>query len=74
MNQSCNFDVLLDFKPQNHTYTLYLMKKDKNLILLPISTITTFMTDRQTDRHRYGHGDSMTNPAQRAESVKITYT
>ena len=27
--------------------------------------------DRQTDRHSYGHGDSMTYPAQRAESVKI---
>ena len=28
-------------------------------------------TDRQTDRQTDGHGDSMTDPAQRAESVKI---
>ena len=27
-------------------------------------------TDRQTDTHNHGHGDSMTDPAQRAESVK----
>ena len=27
--------------------------------------------DRQTDRQTDGHGDSMTDPAQRAESVKI---
>ena len=26
--------------------------------------------DRQTDRQTDGHGDSMTDPAQRAESVK----
>ena len=29
--------------------------------------ITTFMTDT----HTYGHGDSMTDPAQRAKLVKI---
>ena len=28
------------------------------------------MTDKQTDRQTDGHGDSMTDPAQRAESVK----
>ena len=27
-------------------------------------------TDRQTDKQTDGHGDSMTDPAQRAESVK----
>ena len=27
-------------------------------------------TDIQTDRQTHGHGDSMTDPAQRAESVK----
>ena len=27
-------------------------------------------TDKQTDRQTDGHGDSMTDPAQRAESVK----
>ena len=27
-------------------------------------------TDRQTNTHTDGHGDSMTDPAQRAESVK----
>ena len=38
------------------------MKKDKtNFILWSISRITTFLKD--------GHGDSMINPAQRAESV-----
>ena len=26
--------------------------------------------DKQTNRHNHGHGDSMTDPAQRAESVK----
>ena len=26
--------------------------------------------DTQTDRQNHGHGDSMTDPAQRAESVK----
>ena len=29
------------------------------------------MTDKQTNRQTDGHGDSMTDPAQRAESVKI---
>ena len=29
------------------------------------------MTDRQTNKHTDGHGNSMTDPAQRAESVKI---
>ena len=28
-------------------------------------------TNKQTYRHTEGHGDSMTDPAQRAESVKI---
>ena len=27
-------------------------------------------THRQTDKQTHGHGDSMTDPAQRAESVK----
>ena len=27
-------------------------------------------TDRQTDKQTHGHGDSLTDPAQRAESVK----
>ena len=30
-------------------------------------------TDILTDRHTDGHGDSMTDPAQRAELVKIYY-
>ena len=30
-------------------------------------------TDRQTNKHTDGHGDSMTDPAQRAESVKIAW-
>ena len=41
------------------------MKKDEK----PSSTITTFMTDI----HAYGHGDCMTDPAQRAELVKIPH-
>ena len=28
-------------------------------------------TDRHTNTHTNGHGDSMTDPAQRAESVKM---
>ena len=31
-------------------------------------------TNRQTNKHTDGHGDSMTDPAQRAESVKTVYT
>ena len=42
-------------------------RKTKNLIIWPLSTITTLMTDT----HIYRHGDSMTDPVQRAESVKI---
>ena len=30
-------------------------------------------TDKHTDRQTDGHGDSMTDPAQRAESVKISF-
>ena len=45
------------------------IKKDKNLILWPLSTIKTFMTDT----HTYGYGDSMTDPAQRSESVKMCW-
>ena len=41
-------------------------RNTKNLILWPLSTITIFMTDIC----RYGQGDSMTDPAQRVESVK----
>ena len=40
-----------------------------NLILWPLLTFTTFMTDR----HTYRHGNSVTDPAQRAESVTIIY-
>ena len=39
----------------------------KNLILWPLSTITTFVTNI----HIHGHGNSMMDPAQRAELVKI---
>ena len=59
------FYVLSDLESLE-TYLLLFMKNDKNLILWPLSTIATFMTDRYT----YGHGNSMTHPAQRAESVK----
>ena len=45
------------------------MKKyhQKKLILWALSKITTFVTDIQTG----GHGDSLSDPAQRAKSVKI---
>ena len=51
-------------------HPLYFMKKEEKLNRKKsiIKTIT-FMTDTQTD----GHGDSMTDPAQRAKSVKIGY-
>ena len=42
------------------------MKKDKKPDTLAVID-NYIQTDRQTDRH----GDSMTDPAQRAESVKI---
>ena len=47
------------------------MKKDKNMKLWPTLTMATFMTDIHTHIYTYGHGDSMTNPAQRAESVNM---
>ena len=40
------------------------------MILWSLLTITTFMKDT----HTYTHGDSMTNPAQRAESVNTIDT
>ena len=43
------------------------MKKTSPKKLHPMA-----QNDRQTDKHTHGHGDSMTDPAQRAESVKIT--
>ena len=42
------------------------MKKDEKPNTLALLTITTFMTHI----HTHGHGDSMTDPAQRAELVK----
>ena len=43
-----------------------LWRKTINLILWPLSTITTFVTHIHTYIHTDGHGDFMTNPAQRA--------
>ena len=64
---SCNFDVLLDLESSEpYLPTLFYEERQKTWYL-PLLTITTFMTDKQTDRH----GNSMTDPAQRAESVKI---
>ena len=48
------------------------MKKGKKPDLLAVINNYHFY-DGQTHRHTDGHGDSMTNPAQRAESVKKTY-
>ena len=48
------------------------MKKDKKpdtLAVIDNDNCCDIQTDRQTD----GHGDSMTDPAQRAEWVKILY-
>ena len=45
------------------------MKKDERPDTLAIIDNYNFY-DRQTYIHKYGHGDSMTDPAQRAESVK----
>ena len=48
------------------------MKKDKKpdtLAGIDNYNFCDIHTDRQTDRH----GDSMTDPAQRAESVKMDY-
>ena len=37
----------------------------------PKKTHGEWTSDRQKDRHTHRHGDSMTDPAQRADSVKI---
>ena len=42
------------------------MKKDKKSDTLAVIDNYNFY-----DRHTYGHGNSMTDPAQRDESVKI---
>ena len=46
------------------------MKKEKDLLILPLLTITTCVTYIQTDTQTDRHGGSMTDPGQRAESVK----
>ena len=46
------------------------MKKEENPDTLAVIDNYNFC-DIQTDRRTDGHGDSMTNPAQKAESVKI---
>ena len=43
------------------------MRKDKKLILWPLLTITTLVTNR----HTHGNCDSLTDPARRDESVKM---
>ena len=48
------------------------MKKDKQPNNLAVIDNYNFC-DRHTNRHTDGHGDSMNNPAQRAESVKNIY-
>ena len=45
------------------------MKKDKKPDTLAVIDNYNFY-DRHTHIHTYGHGDSMTDPAQRPESVK----
>ena len=69
MNRSLNFDVLLDLELlEPYIPSLFYEKEEeKNLILWPLLTITTFMTHIQTN----GHGDSMTDPAQRTKLLKI---
>ena len=48
------------------------MKKDKNFDHLAI--INSYnLCDTHTDIHTDGYGDPMTNPAQRAELVKIRF-
>ena len=49
------------------------MKKDKKPNTSAVIDNYNFY-DRQTDRLTYGHGDSMTDPAQRAKSVKTSKT
>ena len=47
------------------------MTKDQKSDTLAVIDNYSFC-DIQTDRQTDGHGDSMTDPAKRAESVKIT--
>ena len=47
--------------------TLFVLQKFKTLNVRTVAGITQRQRNRQTDRHR----DSMTDPAQRAESAKI---
>ena len=64
MKQSCNIDILLNFKSP------YFIKKYNKLYTLAVfSPITTFMINR----HTHGHGDFITDPAQRIELMKISW-
>ena len=57
--------------PHTHTHpTPYLGGCEEDLSKKTAPDGTDRMTDKQTDRQTDGHGDSMTDPAQRAESVK----
>ena len=55
MNQSLNYDVLLDLESlEPYVLTLFYEKRQKkNLILWPLSKITTFVTDIQTHRQKW---------------------
>ena len=54
----------------SHTNSLYVIKKDKKTDNLAFINNYIFH-DTHTDIHTDGHGDSMTKPGQRPESVKI---
>ena len=58
--------------PENHTSPLYVMKKQEKPDTLVFINTYNFK-DRQTHKQTGGHGDSMTDGAQRVESVKIIF-
>ena len=68
MNQSCNFDVLLDLDSlEPYVPTLFEQERQKLKLLAVIDNYNFY--DRHTDTQTDGHGNSMTDPAQRAKLV-----
>ena len=60
------FDFLLDLEVlEPYLLTLFYKERQKPDFLAVIDNYNF------CDKHTYGHGDSMTDPAQRAESLKI---
>ena len=68
MNQSCNFNVLLDFE-SSEPYVPILFYEER---LKPDNLAIIKNYDTHTHTHTNGHGDSMTNPARVSENILKT--